>query len=199
MQIKDIFNHRNINIFVVIEDDYDNELNWTIEPTNHELIPAHEDHFFVKAFEVSQYTTSECYMEFKTPEQVTGIVVKENANGQPYVGNIYHQENTIIPAIACDFPGFYDIYSAKENPQIGIDVLRNGLQKATNKSAVAENLGCLLIDEERIDEAIEAFTISEKNTPTNQSTFFELAKLYAKRGEMDKSAEYTAKFKNKEK
>lgn len=197
MQLKDIFNHRNVNIFVVTEDDYDNELNWSIEPTNYELIPAKEDHYFVKAIEVSENSTTECYMEFKTPERVTGHVVKKDANGQPYVGNIYQQENTIIPAIACDFPGFYDIYSAKENPQAGIDVLRNSLEKASNKSAVAEELGYLLIDEERIDEAIEAFKISEKNTPTTRYTFFELAKLYALRGEMEKSAEYTEKFKNK--
>lgn len=199
MDLKDIFNHRNVNIFVVTEDDYDNELNWVIQPTNHALIPAQEGHYFVKAIEVSKKNTSECYMEFKTPERITGWVVKENVNGLPYVGNIYHQKNTIIPAIACDFPGFYDIYSAKENPQIGIDVLRNGLKKATNKSAVAEELGYLLIDDDRIEEAIEAFKISEENKPTTRYIFFELAKLYAKQGELEKSAEYTEKFKNNEK
>lgn len=197
MTLKDIFNHTNINIFIVIENDYDNELNWTIEATAYELIPGHEAHYFVKAFEVSSSTTTECYMEFKTPEQVTGIVVKKNAKGETYVGNIYHQENTIIPAIACDFRSYYDLYSAKENPQIGIHVLRNGLQKATNKSAVAENLGYLLIDEQRFDEAIEAFTISEQNPPTHAYTFFELAKLYAQRGDIAKSAEYTEKFNKK--
>lgn len=196
MKLKDIFNHRKVNIFEVTADDYDNELNWTIEPTDYELIPAQENHYFVKAIEVSENSTAECYMEIKTPERVTGFIVKENANGLPYVGNIYHQENTIIPAIACDFPGFYDIYSAKENPQAGINVLKNGLGKATNKSAVAENLGYLLMDEERIDEAIEAFKVSEEHTPTTRYTFFELAKLYAHRGEMEKSAEYTEKFKN---
>ena len=32
-----------------------------------------------------------------------------------------------------------------------------------NKNAVAEDLGYILRDEERIEEAIEAFKISEKN------------------------------------
>lgn len=196
MKLKDIFNHRNVNVFVVTEDDYDNELNWTIEPTNHELIPEEENHYFVKAIEVSEHSIAECYMGIMTPERVTEFVVKENTNGQAYVGNIYHQDNSIIPAIACDFSGFYDIYYAKENPQAGIDVLRRGLEKATNKSAVAEDLGYLLIDEERIDEAIEAFEISEKNTPTTRYTFFELAKLYAQQGEIEKNAEYMEKFKN---
>lgn len=199
MKLKDIFNHNIVKVFVVTEDDYDDELNWTIEPTEYELIPAKEDHYFVKAVEVSENSTLECYMEFKTPERVTGHVVKKDANGQLYVGNIYHQKNTIIPAIACDFPGFYDIYSAKENPQAGIDILRNDLKKATNKSAVSEELGYLLIDEERIDEAIEALKISEENTPTTRYTFLELSKLYAQKGEIEKSAEYAEKFKNHEK
>ena len=196
MKLKDIFNHNNVNVFVVIEDDYDNELNWTIEPTKYELIPAKEDHYFVKAVEVYENGTLECYIEIKTPERAIGHVVKKDANGQPYVGNIYHQKHTIIPAIACDFPGFYDIYSAKENPQVGINILRNDLKKATNKSAVAEELGYLLIDEERIDEAIEALKISEENTPTTRYAFLELSKLYSKKGEIEKSTEYADKFNN---
>jgi len=195
MKLKDIFKDRTTNIFVVTEDDYDNELNWTIEPTKHELIPAEENHYFVKAFEVSQSSIAECYMGIMTPERVIQFVIKEDENGQAYVESIYHQENSIIPAIACDFSGYYGIYYAKENPQAGIEVLRSGLENATNKSAVAEDLGYILIDEERINEAIEAFEISEKNTPTTRYTFFELAKLYEQRGAVDKNAEYMEKFK----
>lgn len=196
MNLKDIFHHPQIDIFEVTADDYDNALNWTIEPTSHELIPAGEGHYIVRALEVAEDGISGCYLEFRTPERVSGMVVKADAKGFPFVGNSYQPGSTIIPAMACDFPGFYDVYAAKENPQAGIDVLRNGLEKAVNKSAVAEDLGYLLIDEERIDEAIEAFIISEKHTPTTRFTFFELAKLYARKGDLEKSNEYREKYLN---
>jgi tetratricopeptide (TPR) repeat protein len=196
MKLRDIFKDRNTSVFIASEQDYDNELNWSVEPTHHELIPAEEDYYFVKALEVSQTGETHCYLGFMTPERIATIVVKEDSKGQAYVEGIYQQENSVIPAVACDFSGYYGIYYAKENPQIGIDVLKSGLAKATHKSAVAEDLGYILIDEERSDEAIEAFKISEQNTPSTQYTFLELAKLYEQRGEMDKQAEYMGKFKN---
>lgn len=196
MKLKDIYSERSIKVFIARETDYDNELNWTIEKTDFETIPEEEAYYFVKAFEVSQNEKTDCYIGIMTPERILEIVVKENSNGQAYVENIYHQENSIIPAIACNFSGYYGIYYAKENPQIGIDVLKSGLIKATNKSAVAEDLGYILIDEERTEEAIEAFKISEENIPSSQYTFWELAKLYEQLGQKDKQAEYLLKFKD---
>ena len=39
MKLKDIYKERNTNVFIVTEQDDDNELNWTIESTDFELIP----------------------------------------------------------------------------------------------------------------------------------------------------------------
>ena len=38
MKLKDIYKERNTNVFIVTEQDDDNELNWTIEATDFELI-----------------------------------------------------------------------------------------------------------------------------------------------------------------
>ena len=54
MKLKDIYKEINTNVFIVTEQDDDNELNWTIESTDFELIPEEENYYFVKAFEISE-------------------------------------------------------------------------------------------------------------------------------------------------
>jgi tetratricopeptide (TPR) repeat protein len=196
MKLKDIYEEKNIKVFIVTEQDYDNELNWTIEQTDFELIPEEGNYYFVSAFEVSQNEKTDCYIGIMTPERIADFVIKQNANGQATVESIYHQEKSIIPAIASECSGYYGLFYANENPQIGIDILKSGLPIAKNKNVIAEDLGYLLLDEERIEEAIEAFRISEENCPSTEYTFWELAKLYEKIGQMDKQSEYIQKFKD---
>ena len=195
MNIRDIYKAPDTKVFIITESDYDNELNWVIEKTDHELIPEGENYYLVKAFEVTRAEIKDCYLGVSIPERFADIVVKLNARGEAVVEYISQQANSIIPAIAHDAAGYYELYYAKENPQVGIEVLRNGLAIAKNKSAIAEDLGYLLIDEDRTEEAIEAFTISETCGPTTRFTFYELAKLYGKIGQVEKQGEYLEKYK----
>lgn len=196
MKLKDIYKESNTNIFIVTEQDDENELNWTIEPTDFKLIPEEENYYFVKAFEISENEKTDCYIGIMTPERIAEIVIKQNSNGQTTVENIYEQERSIIPSVASECFGDYELFYAKENPQIGIDILKNGLTIATNKNVVAEDLGYILSDEGRIEEAIEAFKISEENGPSSEYTFWELAGLYEQLGQMDKQSEYRQKYKD---
>lgn len=157
MKLKDIYKDKHTKVFIVAEQEVDNEFNWTIEETDFELIPEEENYYFVRAFEVFQNGKTDCYIGIMMPERIAEIVIKQNANGQIRVESIYNQENSIIPAIASDCFGEYELFYAKENPQIGIDILKSGLAKTTNKNVVAEDLGYILRDEGRIEEAIEAF------------------------------------------
>ena len=156
MKLKDIYKERNTNVFIVTEQDDDNELNWTIEATNFELIPEEENYYFVKAFEISENEKTDCYIGIMTPERIEEIVIKQGSNGQTKVESIYDQVKSIIPSIASECFGDYELYYSKENSQIGIDILKSGLTIATNKNVVAEDLGYILRDEGRIEEAIEA-------------------------------------------
>uniref|UniRef100_UPI00404B2401 tetratricopeptide repeat protein n=1 Tax=Flavobacterium sp. TaxID=239 RepID=UPI00404B2401 len=131
-----------------------------------------------------------------TPERIAEIVIKQNSNGQTILENIYDLEKSIIPAIASDCFGDYELFYAKENPQIGIDILKSGITKATNKNVVAEDLGYILRDEGRNEEAVEAFKISEENGPSSEYTFWELAGLYEQLGQIAKQAEYKQKYKD---
>ena len=130
-----------------------------------------------------------------TPERIAEIVIKQGSNGQTKVESIYDQVKSIIPSIASECFGDYELYYSKENSQIGIDILKSGLTIATNKNVVAEDLGYILRDEGRIEEAIEAFKISEENGPSSEYTFWELAGLYEQLGQTDKQKEYKQKYK----
>lgn len=196
MKLKDIFNDINTKVFVVTNQDDDNELNWTIEPTDFELLPEEENTYFVKAKQVFADATTDCYIGVVTPERIAETVIKRNAKGQTNTESIYDQEQTIIPAVASDCFGVYELYYAKENPKIGIDILKDGLTKATNKNVVAEDLGYILRDEGRIEEAIEAFKISEKYEPSSEYIYLELSNLHKELGQADEELKYKQKFKD---
>ena len=196
MKLRDIYKDGLTKVFIVIEQDDDNELNWTVEPTDYELIPEEENYYFVKAYEVSQNGKTDCYIGVMTPERIAEVVIKQNSNGQTEIESIYDQEKSIIPAIASDCFGDYELFYSKENPQLGIDILKSAITKATNKNVVAEDLGYILRDEGRVKEAIEAFKISEENGPSSEYTFLELAGLYEQLGQLDKQTEYRQKYKD---
>lgn len=196
MKLKDIFSDNKTRIFVVTNQDDEDELNWTIEPTNFDLLPEEENIYYVKAYQVSTDSTSDCFVGIMTPERIAETVVKRKQNGQIVAESIYDQEQETIPAVASDCYGDYELFYAKGNPQIGIDVLKEGLAKAVNKNVVAEDLGYILRDEERIEEAIEAFKISEQFGPSSEYTFLELSRLYKRLGQNSLHLEYENKFKD---
>ena len=196
MKLNDIFSDTKTKVFVVTNQDDENELNWIIETSDFELLPEEENYYFVKALQVSENNTTDCYIGIMTPERIAEVVVKRNAKGQTVTESIYDQQQTVIPAIASDCFGNYELFYAKENPQIGIDILKNGLNKATNKNVAAEDLGYILRDEGRIEEAIEAFKISEECGPSSEYTYLELAGLYEEIGQTEKQIEYIQKYKD---
>jgi tetratricopeptide (TPR) repeat protein len=196
MKVKDIFSDTSTKIFKVTNSEDENELLWTIKPTNLELIPYDTEFYFVKAIQTLPNSTIDCFINITTPERIADFVVKLNSNGQTIIENYYEQENSVIPTIASDCFGDYELYYSKENPQIGIDILKSGLTKATNKNIVAEDLGYILRDEGRIEEAIEAFKISEEYEPSSEYTYWELSGLYEQLGQVDKQIEYIQKYKD---
>lgn len=196
MKLKDIFTDNKTKVFVVTNQDEEGELNWTIEPTDFDLLPEEENIYYVKAYQVSADSTYDCYLGIMTPERISETVVKREPSGQIVAESIYDQVQKIIPAVASDCFGDYELFYAKENPQIGIDVLKDGLTKATNKNIVAEDLGYILRDENRIQEAIEAFKISEQTGPSSEYVFLELSRLYRDLGQTDNELKYNQKFKD---
>lgn len=180
---------------MVTNQDNESELNWTIEPTDLDLLPEEENTYYVKAYQVSADSTNDCFVGIMTPERIAETVIKREPSGQLVVESIYDQKQTIVPAVASDCFGDYALYYAKENPQIGINVLKDGLEKAINKNIVAEDLGYILRDEKRIDEALDAFKISEQMGPSSEYIYLELSRLYRDIGQRENELKYKQKFK----
>jgi tetratricopeptide (TPR) repeat protein len=196
MKLNDIFTDKKTLVFTLFGEVDDNELNCIIKPTKFEAIPDEEGYFFVKAIEVTPAGLKDCYLEVITPERIAENVIKKDKKGLTVVESIYDQEFSIIPAIPSEASGDYELYYAEEDPSVGIEILKKGLDKVTNKSVVAEDLGYLLRDEERYEEAIEAFKISEENGPSSEYTYLELSDLYAELEDDENQQYYLQKFKD---
>jgi tetratricopeptide (TPR) repeat protein len=199
MQIKDVFTIKNpAKIFYITNSDSENIIEWTIEPTNFELIPDEQGYFLVGAKQVYTDKTVDCYIDMTTTERITDHVFRL-VDGK-IIGELFYDysrkyHSSIIPAIASDCFGNYELYYAKENPQVGIAILRDGLTKSLTKNVIAEDLGYILRDENRNIEAIEAFLVSEKNEPSSAYIYLELSQLYGQLGQLDKQLEYEQKYK----
>jgi tetratricopeptide (TPR) repeat protein len=197
MKVRDLFDNRlSTKVYNVTEEDSDDVLKWKIEPTDLELIPDEEGHYIVIAKQTLMDRTVECYIDLITPERIAENVIKLDTKSKVIVESIYDQENTVIPAVASDCFGIYELYYSKENPQIGIDILKAGMVKSDSKTVIAEDLGYIYRDEHRIDEAIDSFLISEKTNPSSEYIYQELAQLYEQLGNKAKEQEYQQKFKD---
>lgn len=194
MKVKNIFSDLQTKVFVVTNQDDENELNWIIKPTNFELLPEEENYYFIKAYQFFSDHIKDCYLGIITPERIAETVVIKTSNEQIKVENIYDIKYSIVPAVASECFGNYELFYSKDNSKIGIDVLREGLAKAINKNIVAEDLGYILRDEGCITGAIEAFKISEKDGSSSNYIYLELSKLYKQLGQIEESLKYEEKF-----
>jgi tetratricopeptide (TPR) repeat protein len=196
MNLENIFNNSDTNIFKLIDDSNDNGLLWKIESTDLKLIPGEDDEtYIVKAYQVLPDSLKECFLSIVTPEMVPEMVVLKNEEtGEINLEDFNEINYEVIPAVASDCYGNYELYYSKINPQIGINVLKDGLKISDEKTSIAEDLGYILRDENRDEEAIEAFLISEETEPSSNYTFHELIELYKKIGNSEKELEYTKKL-----
>lgn len=67
--------------------------------------------------------------------------------------------------------------------------------KSDLKTVIAEDLGYIYRDENRVEEAIDSFMTSEKTNPTSEYIYQELAQLYGQLDNKAKEQEYQQKFK----
>lgn len=143
---------------------------------------------------VSDRPVADCFLDFSFPERINdyGYFIQ----GQRLISDYTHRfPGEIIPAIALDCFGSYETFYATLAPQIGIDVLKEGLAHCSRKQFIAQDLGYILRDEKRYREAAEMFelVVAEKEAPSC-FTYAELAQLYAHLGDEKKQAKYAALY-----
>lgn len=181
-------------IFNINNSDDENSLKWKIQPTSLQIIPDEEGHFLVKAKIIDNQQLEESgYINLSTPERIADYVIYNFNN--PQFDNIYELKGKdVIPTVASDCFGLYELYYSKNNPDIGIEILKSGLDKSHQKNVIAEDLGYILRDENRLEEALEYFLISEQNEPSSEYIYSEIEGIYHSLGNDEKAEEYKLKF-----
>jgi hypothetical protein len=182
-----------IKIFRVInlEDPYHQ---WKLEPVESDVLSVTQESdlsglFVVKAFLVETQTkVQECYTDVILPERVSenAYLWIENQLIEKHRGKL---EGDVIPQVAINHPGDYQLFYSRRNPELGIEILQNGLKLVEKKSAIAEDLAYILRDEQRHEEAIEAFSmvIAEEGAGANYFSFIERAQLLDRIGNHQKA------------
>jgi tetratricopeptide (TPR) repeat protein len=189
MKLKDaLVENSNVKIYQVQDNEgelFDDEdfLSWDLRPIYAETLSAEsadngilDGHFILKAVQIRQNgDLSECYINVTLPERISdqAYLLKDE--------NIIEQWKHTVEG------------DSKINPEIGIEVLRKGLQSANKKTDIALDLAYILRDENRYLEAIEAFTIVINEVGINDSTpleyvYSERAGMYEAIGEFEKAA-----------
>src|SRR5258708_19541219 len=92
--------------------------------------------------------------------------------------------------------GVYELFYSKKRPEVGIEVLQGGLRSSAKKAAIAEDLGYILRDERRFQEAAEAFEIAVEEGPSSYFIYGELAGCYGETGNKELADKYRKLFEN---
>ncbi len=145
------------------------------ESINNDIL---DGYFIIKARWIKEYGEVEnCYINITMPERISDEVYIKRDNKIIRLPS-YELRGEFVPSVSIEGFGVYELFYSKLQPEIGIQVLRDGLISATKKAAIAGDLAYILRDEGRHSEAIEAFTmvIEEENSEyamPNEATFAE--------------------------
>lgn len=162
---------------------------WKVQPIDGDVLEEEDGLFILRAFHVTgSGDVAECWIDLTMPERVADHVYF--AEGELVRAEPIHEcEGEVICAVPIDGFGQYDLFYSRTRPELGLSVLREGLQHAGRATFIAEDLGYILRDEGRLEEAIEAFLISASAGPSTYFIHLELAELYDALGRPDLAAE----------
>lgn len=182
-----------------VEDSDDVEANWDVEPADSPVLVETENLFIVKAKNVlPDGTIQDCYIDLSLPERINDNTYYFDGKSIEVIPS-YEVKGDVICAVPIDCFGAYELFYSKNNPDLGIEILREGLLISEHKSCIAEDLGYILRDEGRFKEAAEMFQIAVDETPSSYFIYGELAACYEEIGEAIKAEKYKAIFAQEDK
>lgn len=181
-------------IFEILNSDNDNPIDWEIKPTTLQLIPNGEGHYLTKAYRIEKNGLyKSAYINVSTPERIIDFVIYDLK--KPSYSYAYNSINIeVIPAVASDCFGSYEVYYSRNNPDLSIEVLKQGLEISKEKNVIAEDLGYILRDEDRPKEALKYFLISEEYGASSEFILGEIERIYRILGSKEKADEYKLKM-----
>ena len=186
--------------FRVLDSSADKPVEWELEPLEADLLSDSDSdglHVMKALNLLPDGTIRECYMDMNLPERISDYVFFVE-KGSLHYG--YHHEfpGEILPAVALDCFGVYELFYSKQRPQLGIDILKQGLAIAKRKHFIAEDLGYIFRDGRRFREAAEMFKIAVNEGPSSCFIYGELAGAYAELGDSANEKKYDAMLKRAE-
>jgi tetratricopeptide (TPR) repeat protein len=176
---------------------------WEAEPVNAEILAAEylpdnvlEGYFVLKALFISEKgETFSCFVDVTMPERISefaffiidGKIHKESKGYSKCTLKTAenHIQGEVVPLVAIDKFGIYDLYYSRIRPEIGIEILRDALKTSQRKKYIAADLAYILRDENRCKEAIQAFDITIAEGADNEYCFLERADLFEKIGDYE--------------
>lgn len=190
-----LFQQKAVPIYQVNSDD-ENFLNWNVEPIYASTLAAEyvrdgllDGFFIIKAILIlKEGELQDCYMDVSMPERINDYVYVL-ASGEIIQTYSYQLEGEVIPAVAIEGHGVYELFYSRLNPEVGLNVLREGLRDATKKGHIAEDMAYIFRDENRHLEAIEAFNTVIAEGIANEYTYWERAALLESIGDLAGAAD----------
>ena len=188
-----IGNNPDCGIYEILNSESENPIEWTIKPTTLQIIPKGEGHYLVKAYRIEKTGLyKSAYINVSTPERIVDFVIYnlEKPQFSYAYGSI---DIEVIPAIASDCFGSYEVYYSRYNPELSLKVLKEGLEKSKEKNVIAEDLGYILSDEKRFKDALYYFHMSENNGASSEFILYEIERIYRLLGNNEKAEKYKLK------
>ncbi len=146
MNLREMFQHTDCKIFIVTNFyESDKIEDWTVEPTDYQLIPESnhdlwDAYFVVKGFLLKDGNIIDnCFVDLGIPERVSEHCIRFIDN-RVVVEYTFVSEFQTIPSVASEQYGDPELYYVKENPQLGIEILLKGKQISNNTSAIEDDL-----------------------------------------------------------
>lgn len=188
-----------VRIFRVEDSDNDDQAKWDVEPADSAVLLESENLFIVKAKNVlPDGTIQDCYIDVSLPERINDNTYYFDGRSIDVIPS-HEVDGDVICAVPIDCFGVYELFYSRNNPDLGIEILRVGLSVSEHKRYIAEDLGYILRDEGRFKEAAEMFQITVDETPSSYFIYGELAACYEEIGETAKAEKYKAMFAQEDK
>jgi tetratricopeptide (TPR) repeat protein len=196
MRLSDAFQyHPRTRIYEVLDSTSEAYREWDVQPIDTPLLLPKEGYYLIAGKNIlPDGTVLDRYIDMNLPERISDLVFFDH--GEPLrVCHRHEADGDVISAVPVEKSGNYELFYSKINPELGINILRQGLSHATQRAPLAQDLAYILRDENRLSEAAEMFElVIAEGAASYPFTHKELANCYEALGRSEEARALKASF-----